>query len=131
MHLPAGRFVPRSKITNSAHADQREGSVWPAAARPGKGGISTRWHRLARNTIIESTLDVGPRCRCTMNVGGGRLGPGAMLRPVPGEWHPQMSERLDGEELADWGAGRNAVYQLAALTNRRLRGRAALKKAAY
>jgi hypothetical protein len=28
----------------------------------------------------------------------------------------RMPERLDGEELADWRAGRNAVYQLAALT---------------
>ena len=27
-----------------------------------------------------------------------------------------MPERLDDEELADWRAGRNAVYQLAALT---------------
>ena len=27
-----------------------------------------------------------------------------------------MPERLDEEELADWCAGRNAVYQLAALT---------------
>jgi hypothetical protein len=27
-----------------------------------------------------------------------------------------MPERLDDEELADWSAGRNAVYQLAALT---------------
>jgi hypothetical protein len=26
-----------------------------------------------------------------------------------------MPERLDEEELADWRAGRNAVYQLAAL----------------
>ena len=39
-----------------------------------------------------------------------------MIRPVPGEWHPHMPERLDEEELADWRAGRNAVYQLAALT---------------
>jgi hypothetical protein len=30
--------------------------------------------------------------------------------------HPRMPERLDEEELADWRAGRNAVYQLAALT---------------
>jgi hypothetical protein len=30
-----------------------------------------------------------------------------------------MPERLDEEELADWRAGRNAVYQLAALTSRR------------
>jgi hypothetical protein len=28
----------------------------------------------------------------------------------------RMPERLDEEELADWRAGRNAVYQLAALT---------------
>jgi hypothetical protein len=27
-----------------------------------------------------------------------------------------MPKRLDGEELADWRAGRNAFYQLAALT---------------
>jgi hypothetical protein len=27
-----------------------------------------------------------------------------------------MPERLDEEELADWRAGRNAIYQLAALT---------------
>jgi hypothetical protein len=27
-----------------------------------------------------------------------------------------MPERLDDEELADWRAGRNAVYRLAALT---------------
>ena len=33
-----------------------------------------------------------------------------------GEWHPRMPERLDEDELADWRAGRNAVYQLAALT---------------
>ena len=39
-----------------------------------------------------------------------------MIRPVSGEWHPRMPERLDEEELADWRAGRNAVYQLAALT---------------
>jgi hypothetical protein len=41
---------------------------------------------------------------------------GAVIRPVPGEWHPRMPERLDEEELADWRAGRDAVYQLAALT---------------
>jgi hypothetical protein len=32
------------------------------------------------------------------------------------EGHPRMPERLDEEELADWHAGRNAVWQLAALT---------------
>jgi hypothetical protein len=45
-----------------------------------------------------------------------RTGPGAVMRPVPGEWHPRMPEQLDEEELADWRAGRNAVHQLAALT---------------
>ena len=72
--------------------------------------------RLARNTIIESTFDVGRRFRCTMRVDCGQLDPGAVIRPVSGEWRPHMPERLDDEELADWLAGRNAVYQLAALT---------------
>jgi len=71
--------------------------------------------RLARNTIIESTFEVGRRYRCTMRVDCGQLDPGAVIRPVPGEWHPGIPERLDKEELADWRAGRNAVYQLAAL----------------
>jgi hypothetical protein len=39
-----------------------------------------------------------------------------VIRPEPGEWHPRMPERLEEEELADWRAGRNAIYQLAALT---------------
>jgi hypothetical protein len=72
--------------------------------------------RLARNTIIESTFEVGHRFRCTMRVDCGRLDPGAVIRWAAGEWHPRMPERLDEEELADWRAGRDAVYQLAALT---------------
>ena len=72
--------------------------------------------RLARNTVIESTFEVGRRFRCTMRVDCGQLDPGAVIRPDPGEWHPRMPERLDEEELADWRAGRDAVYQLAALT---------------
>ncbi len=72
--------------------------------------------RLARNTIIESTFDVGRRFRCTMRVDCGQLDAGAVIRPDPGEWHPWMPARLDDEELADWRAGRNTVYQLAALT---------------
>src|ERR1700738_5067011 len=74
--------------------------------------------RLARNTIIESTFEVGRGFRCTMGIDCGRLDPGAVIRPVPGEWHPRLPERLDEEELADWRAGRDAVYQLAALTIR-------------
>ena len=72
--------------------------------------------RLARNTIIESTFDVGRRFGCTMRVDCGQLDPGAVIQPIRGEWQPRMPERLDEDELADWRAGRNAVYQLAALT---------------
>ena len=72
--------------------------------------------RLARNTIIESTFEVGRRFRCTMRIDCGELDPLALIRPVAGEWQPHMPDRLDEEELADWRAGRNAVYQLAALT---------------
>src|ERR1700745_959440 len=72
--------------------------------------------RLARNTVIESTFDVGRRFRCTMRISCGKLDPDAVIRPVRGEWQPFMPARLDEEELADWRAGRNAVYQLAALT---------------
>jgi hypothetical protein len=66
--------------------------------------------RLARNTIIESTFEVGRRFRCTMRIDCGQLDAGAVIRPDPGEWHPRMPARLDEEELADWQAGRNAVY---------------------
>ena len=72
--------------------------------------------RLARNTIIESTFDFGRRFRCTMRVDCGQLDPGVVIRPIRVEWHPHMPKRLDEEELAGWRAGRNAVYQLAALT---------------
>jgi hypothetical protein len=72
--------------------------------------------RLARNTVIESTFDVGRRFRCTMRVDCGQLDAGPVIWPELGEWHPRMPERLDEEELADWRAGRNAVYQPAALT---------------
>jgi hypothetical protein len=67
---------------------------------------------LPRNTIIESTFDVGPRFRCAMRIDCSQLGPDAVIRPIRGEWHPCMPERLDEEELADWRAGRDAVCQL-------------------
>jgi hypothetical protein len=72
--------------------------------------------RLARNTVIESTFEVGRRFHCTMRIDCGELDPGTVIRPVRGEWRPHMPAQLDEEELADWLAGRNAVYQLAALT---------------
>ena len=72
--------------------------------------------RFARDTILETTFAVGRRFRCTMRVDCGRIDPGAVIQPVLGDWQPHIPERLDDEELADWRAGRNAIYQLAALT---------------
>jgi hypothetical protein len=40
--------------------------------------------RLPRNTVIESTFEVGSRFRCTMRVDCGQLDPGAVIRPIPG-----------------------------------------------
>ena len=37
--------------------------------------------RLARNTVIESTFEVGRRFRCTMRVDCGQLDPGAVILP--------------------------------------------------
>ena len=51
-----------------------------------------------------------------MRVDCGQIDPGAVIRPVLGKCQPHVPARLDEEELADWLAGRNAVYQLAALT---------------
>jgi hypothetical protein len=65
---------------------------------------------------IELTFEVSRRFRCTMRTDCGQIQPEAAIGPGPGEWHPHISERLDHEELADWWAGRDAVYQLAALT---------------
>jgi hypothetical protein len=48
--------------------------------------------RLAPNTIIESTFEVGRRFSCTMRVDCGQLDPGAVIRPVAGQWRPRMPE---------------------------------------
>jgi hypothetical protein len=45
---------------------------------------------LARNTVIESTFEVGRRFRCTMRIDCSELDPGAVIRPVPGEWQTHM-----------------------------------------
>jgi hypothetical protein len=75
--------------------------------------------RLARDTIIESTFEVGRRFRCTMRVDCGQLDPGVVIRPAPGEWHLRMPERLDDEELADWRAGRRRTDNRHAPRSRR------------
>jgi hypothetical protein len=72
--------------------------------------------RLAPNTIIESTLDVGRRCRCTMRVERGRLDPGAVIRQVPGRRHRRMPERLDEGEWRTGAPATMRVYRFAALT---------------
>src|SRR5215472_7468008 len=51
--------------------------------------------RLARNTIIESTFEVGRRFRCTMRISCGELDAATVSRPVLGEWQPRMPDRLD------------------------------------
>ena len=58
--------------------------------------------RLARNTIIESTFDVGRRFRCTMRVDCGELDPGAVIRPAPGD-------RFGGRPAAGCTAARRAA----------------------
>ena len=66
--------------------------------------------------IIESTVEVGRRFRFTMRVDCGQLELGVVIEPIRDDWHPQMPDCLDGEEFADWRAGRNAAYQLATHT---------------
>jgi len=44
--------------------------------------------RLARNTIIESTFEVGRRFRCTMRIDCSQLAPGAVIRPAPAQAAP-------------------------------------------
>jgi hypothetical protein len=51
-----------------------------------------------------------------MRIDCSQINPGAVIRPIPGEWRPHIPERLDDQELADWRAGRSAVYQFAAVT---------------
>jgi hypothetical protein len=50
--------------------------------------------RLARNTIIESTFEVGRRFRCTMRVNCGQLDPAVAIRSVPEEWLSASPRRL-------------------------------------
>jgi hypothetical protein len=51
--------------------------------------------RLARNTVIESTFEVGRRFCCTMRIDCGELDPREVIRPRSGEWHPRMPAQLD------------------------------------
>jgi len=115
IHIPAQPFAPYQLACRALHLT-RGGTEWPAAAPRKVTYFEPVPPRLARNTIIESTFEVGHRFRCTMRINCGELDPGVVIRPVRAEWHPYMPDQLDNEELAAWRAGRNAVYQLAALT---------------
>src|SRR5215471_13939737 len=117
-NMQAGRTLCRHRIEDLARPSDRTRRTGMTRSRPPRKVtyFEPVPPRLARNTIIESTFEVGRRFRCTMRVDCGELDPGAVIRAIPGEWHPRMPEQLDEEELADWRAGRNAVYQLAALT---------------
>ena len=77
---------------------------------------NVRYSSQSPRALPVTPFTVGRRYRCTMRIDCGRLDPGAVIRPEPGEWHPRMPERLDELELADWRAGRDAIYQLAAVT---------------
>jgi hypothetical protein len=55
--------------------------------------------RLARNTIIESTFEVGRRFSCTMRVDCGQLDPGVVIQPVSGHWHPRLTIGAVGERI--------------------------------
>jgi hypothetical protein len=68
-----------------------------------------------RNTIIESTFEASRRFRCTIRVDCGQLDPDTISGRYPTNGI-RTSPSAFREELADWRAGRNAVYQLAALT---------------
>jgi hypothetical protein len=77
--------------------------------------------RLARNTIIESTFEVGRRFRCTMRVDRGQLDPGARIRPARGEWHPRMPERLDeGERIIEIGNDRRGTVRISVARGSRM-----------
>jgi hypothetical protein len=71
--------------------------------------------RLSRNTIIESTFEVGRRFRCTMRIDCGELNPDAVYPAGTRRMAPAYA-RGPRRRGADWRTGRNAVYQLAALT---------------
>jgi hypothetical protein len=81
--MHADHVVP---YISAPHSDQRGGSVWPAAARPPwkVTHIEPVAARLARNTIIESTFEVGRRFRCTMHVDCEQLNPRAVRRGACG-----------------------------------------------
>jgi hypothetical protein len=68
--------------------------------------------RLAPNTIIESTFEVGRRFSCTMRVDCGQLDPGAVIRPVPGQMAP--ADARAARRRGACGLARRPRYRLPA-----------------
>jgi hypothetical protein len=114
MSLPGKLLTPEQRRRSDQTARRGRGTFADTAIY-GRFGECRRTRLLGRSTM----MGICRRFRCTMRVDCGQLDAGAVIRPEPGEWHPRMPERVDEEELADWRAGRNAVYQLAALRSAR------------
>jgi hypothetical protein len=117
-HTHAGKTASSHILVSGiTRLTQGEDTEWPAAARPGKSAITNLSCRASAGIRSSNPLStVGARFRCTMRVDCGQIDPATVIRPAPAEWCPHMPERLDEQELADWRAGRDAIYQLAALT---------------
>src|SRR5262249_30144489 len=67
----------------------------------------------------ENAAETGDYSGKSLTICCGELDPRAVIRQIPGEWHPHMHQRLDEEELADWRAGRNAGLSARGTDNRR------------
>jgi hypothetical protein len=89
-HAGADWTVSSHKKLRLTHLAQRGGSGMARRSPPLKVTyFEPVPPRLAHNTIIESTFDVGRRYRCTMRVDCGQLDPSTVIRPKPGELHPR------------------------------------------
>ena len=125
--LHAGPFCPRgSRTVRAPRPDPNEGGTGSPAGRtrPAKSRIFEPVPPRASpaTPIVEATFEVGRRFRCTLRVECGQLDPGRRRRSgrSPGGSSTRACRSAStAEERAGFGsAGRDAVYQLAALTHR-------------
>ena len=77
----AGPAVVAHIELNRTHLTNEEERNGPPQSAPKSHLFRTGPAALARNTVFESTFEVGRRFRCTMRVDCGRLDPGAVIRP--------------------------------------------------
>jgi hypothetical protein len=86
--------------------------------------------RRARNTIIESTFEVGRRFRCTMRIDWGQLDPGAVIRADPANASRACPSASTKRSWRTGVPGHNAVYQPRGPDRRRAsRGRGRMSRA--